>query len=122
MGEPLVVWDFDWSLVNENSDVYVIEALEGHGGPVWTQAVLQWRESGGKLPGGWTALMDSCVENLWAAGVREPEFTEALGGIPMLSGADKVCTCPHRHTYMRACVRACVCIRVRLRGCACVRA
>lgn len=82
---PLIVWDFDWSLVNENSDTFVIRELEGRDGPVWRSNVGQWDRTGG-----WTALMDRCVKDLWAAGSHKTQFTECLGKIPILSGADKV--------------------------------
>lgn len=85
---PLIVWDFDWSLVNENSDTFVIRELEGRDGPVWRSNVGQWDRTGG-----WTALMDRCVKDLWAAGSHKTQFTECLGKIPILSGADKVRMC-----------------------------
>ena len=49
MPAPLVVWDFDWSLVNENSDTFVVEKLDDSGA-IWAAAErkhqngMQWTE------------------------------------------------------------------------------
>ena len=59
---PLVVWDFDWSLINENSDTYVIERLDPSGG-IWRDAEKRLRRGAD-----WTGLMDWAAGELHAAG------------------------------------------------------
>ena len=84
----VVVWDFDWSLVNDNSDTLVIQRLEGTEGPAWVRG--RAAQAAGQIAPGWTALMDSCVSSLWDAGFHREEFVDALEKIPVLSGALEV--------------------------------
>ena len=58
--KPLVVWDFDWSLINENSDTYVVEQLD-KSNKIWNEAEKKF--SAGL---GWTQLMDWCAGALHA--------------------------------------------------------
>ena len=80
-GKALVVWDFDWSLINENSDTYVIEELDTSGE---VMDAVEGKEGAGE---GWTALMDWAVGELHARGHAPQALREALSNVPVLSGA-----------------------------------
>ena len=81
MAPPLLlVWDFDWSLINENSDTYVLK-LDASG--ALRSAIEQRLDDGAE----WTPLMDWLLGELHALGVRPAALTEALGEIPVLAGA-----------------------------------
>lgn len=84
----LVVWDFDWSLINDNSDTFAIEQLEGKKGPAWESG--RAAQAVGEIAPGWTALMDRCVASLWDAGFRRENFAKVLSTISMLPGAVEV--------------------------------
>ena len=56
----LLVWDFDWSLVNENTDTFVVQQLDPSG-EVWRNGKQKMQQGVG-----WTELMD------WALGVLRP--------------------------------------------------
>lgn len=73
----LVVWDFDWSLVNQNSDTYVIEKLDPSG--------EIWAEARGRKGAQWTALMDWALGELHSRrGVTPAQLREALATIPVM--------------------------------------
>jgi len=81
MSSPLVVWDFDWSLVNENSDTYVIERLDPSG-RIWADAEKKLRRGTE-----WTPLMDWALGQLHDAGHTLQALSDALVTIPVLDGA-----------------------------------
>lgn len=78
---PLVVWDFDWSLINENSDTYVVEQLD-KSNKIWNEAEKKF--SAGL---GWTQLMDWCAGALHADGHAPDAIRSTLAGVPILDGA-----------------------------------
>ena len=78
----LLVWDFDWSLIDENSDTYVIERLD-QAGLTWQAA--QTLMANGKM--GWTELMDWCLGKLHEAGNGPDAIANALKTAPIKSGA-----------------------------------
>ena len=80
-GRALVVWDFDWSLINENSDTFLVEQLDSSG------AIMDAVD--GKLADGegWTELMDWAVGELHARGHKPQAVRETLSRAPLLSGA-----------------------------------
>jgi pyridoxal phosphate phosphatase PHOSPHO2 len=80
-GTALVVWDFDWSLINENSDTYVVHQLDPSG-RIWNAAERKLR--GGI---GWTELMDWAVGELHAAGHAPSAIHGSLAAVPVLDGA-----------------------------------
>ena len=77
----LVVWDFDWSLINENSDTWVVEQLD--------PSRTIWRAAERKLREGmqWTTLMDWCAGEMHAAGNAPQALRDALATAPILDGA-----------------------------------
>lgn len=77
----LVVWDFDWSLINENSDTYVIERLDPSG--------EIWRAAEKKMTEGmeWTALMNWAAGQLHAKGHSPQAIRDALASAPVSDGA-----------------------------------
>ena len=76
----LVVWDFDWSLVNENSDTYVVQQLRP---AVWASvAALRTSRPEAFGDGKWTALMAEALRRLHAADVRGVDIRGVLGTIP----------------------------------------
>ena len=78
---PLVVFDFDWSLINENSDTYVVEQLDPSGVII---EKLEKQVTGG-MP--WTECMDWVAGQLHAAGHDATAFAAALARVPVLRGA-----------------------------------
>ena len=91
----LVVWDFDWSLVNENSDTFVIDQLEPTG--------TLWRACERKLGSfGWTQVMDYALGELFALGMRSENVRSALEAIPVMVGAlDAVALARHAGAHQR---------------------
>jgi pyridoxal phosphate phosphatase PHOSPHO2 len=79
-GGTLVVWDFDWSLINENSDTYVIEQLDKA-----VEEKMNKKARNGRI--GWTQLMDWAVGELHAAGHTPQQMRDALVRVPILKGA-----------------------------------
>jgi len=90
----IVVFDFDWSLINENSDTFVIRELS-RDGRAWNAL----NDNPDDLP--WTALMDSCLGKLKEEGdagkraiadciARIPVFPEMLEAIRTLGSKDDV--------------------------------
>jgi hypothetical protein len=100
----VIVWDFDWSLVNDNSDTLAIQKLEGKAGPAWERG--RAAQAAGEIAPGWTSLMDSCVSSLWDAGFRRDDFADALESIPILNGAAEVSN--HVANYAVMCVECTV--------------
>mmetsp|Transcript_5796 Transcript_5796/g.7319 ORF Transcript_5796/g.7319 Transcript_5796/m.7319 type:complete len:80 (-) Transcript_5796:1166-1405(-) len=75
----LLIFDFDWSLVNENSDTYIFKVLD----PSILEEIKNERS-----PGGWTALMDEKLLKLQ----RNPRHTldaiaETMANLPLLSAS-----------------------------------
>jgi pyridoxal phosphate phosphatase PHOSPHO2 len=70
---PLVVFDYDWSLVNENSDVYVIQQLR----PALMQLFKQKQDQG------WTQTMDELMKALFEDGVSVDEIKACVAAIPI---------------------------------------
>jgi pyridoxal phosphate phosphatase PHOSPHO2 len=71
----LVIWDFDWNLVNENSDVYVVQQLA----PDLMPQFVQLRAKGL----GWTQIMANLMEALWERGFREQDIVACLAQLPL---------------------------------------
>ena len=82
MTSCLLVWDFDWSLIDENSDTYVIERLD-HSGRTWRAA----QDLMDKGTMGWTELMDWCLGKLHEAGHGPDAIAGVLKTAPIKSGA-----------------------------------
>ena len=81
-GPVLVVWDFDWSLINENSDTFVLGKLA----PKLLEDLkyLQVTEPERFGRGCWTALMDRLLTLLATReGVDRPALEACLDGTPM---------------------------------------
>ncbi|CAM9659271.1 unnamed protein product [Ascophyllum nodosum] len=72
----LVVWDFDWSLVNENSDSWVVEQLGEELTPEFRR--LQEEEHLG-----WTQIMSRQMRSLWEKGVKEDEIKKEMTRLPV---------------------------------------
>lgn len=71
----VVVWDFDWSMVNENSDTWVVKQL----GP--ESETTYMREHYSEMQ--WTALMDHMLGRLHAHhGVTRDDIARAMAELP----------------------------------------
>ena len=78
MARTLLVWDFDWSLINENTDTFVVQQLDPSG-DVWRRGKQKMQQGVG-----WTELMD------WALGELRYDHSAldaALSAIPITDGA-----------------------------------
>eukprot|EP00434_Breviolum_minutum_P000235 symbB.v1.2.000195.t1/scaffold21.1/size436794/14 len=79
----LLVWDYDWSLINTNSDTFVVEALHPE--------LMDRFES----PIGWTQLMDQQVKELFSRGVTRERMEETVAAVPVFPGALEAIRCAH---------------------------
>eukprot|EP00435_Cladocopium_sp_Y103_P007505 s3721_g2.t1 len=71
----LLVWDYDWSLINTNSDTFVVEMLHPE--------LMERFDS----PMGWTQLMDQQVKELFARGVSRERLEAVVSAVPVFPGA-----------------------------------
>lgn len=76
----LVVWDYDWSLIDTNSDTYVVEQLRPQ---LYSRFELDGRPGG---PKGWTATMDYQMEGLWELGVTPDDLKGCVAAVPVSDG------------------------------------
>lgn len=74
----LVVWDFDWSLVNENSDTWVVRQLG-------EELMSEFRRLQNEESLGWTQLMNQQMRSLWKNGVGESEVRWSMARLPVFS-------------------------------------
>lgn len=79
---PLVVWDFDWSLVNENSDTWVVGRCDGSGAA--SRALLHAART---AAASWTLAVDVALRELHSRGVGREEIAAELRALPVLGGA-----------------------------------
>ena len=77
----LIVWDFDFSLINENSDTFVIRQLDPSG--------ALWDRAEKKLHNGtqWTKLMNWSAGELHRLGHDANSISRVLTTIPVMRGA-----------------------------------
>merc|ERR1719422_1162694 len=83
-GGALIVWDYDWSLINTNSDTYVVEQLRPE---------LMERFSASNA--GWTEVMDYQMQGLFERGVSKEEVIACVAGVPCFEAcreAVRVCS------------------------------
>eukprot|EP00927_Polykrikos_kofoidii_P071504 TRINITY_DN67769_c0_g1_i1.p1 TRINITY_DN67769_c0_g1~~TRINITY_DN67769_c0_g1_i1.p1 ORF type:complete len:292 (+),score=39.04 TRINITY_DN67769_c0_g1_i1:51-926(+) len=81
----LVVWDYDWSLINTNSDTYVVEEL---------CPALEERFNDRLAASAWTRLMDSLMAALFERGVSREALAQCVENVPIYPGcleAIRVC-------------------------------
>jgi hypothetical protein len=71
----LVVFDYDWSLINCNSDTFVVEQLR----PGLVKNVRAYLDQGMQ----WTETIDRVVGDLFASGVTLEEIVECLANVPI---------------------------------------
>jgi len=76
-GGTLVVWDYDWSLINTNSDTFVIEELRSE--------LMERFDKARSM--GWTELMDYQMQGLFEQGVKREELVECVSGVPVFEGS-----------------------------------
>jgi len=80
MAKVLVVFDFDYSLINDNSDTYVIEQLTPH----LMEVMKDLRRT--TFKGQWTKLMHHMVNKMMAEeGVTLQAMNECLSKIPIFA-------------------------------------
>lgn len=72
-----VIWDFDWSLINENTDTWVFLQQPG-GDKEWEH--LKERQRQGVQ---WTRLMDEMLQRHCERGRTVADLVVALQGIPV---------------------------------------
>ncbi|CAN0088563.1 unnamed protein product, partial [Hapterophycus canaliculatus] len=81
----LVVWDFDWSLVNENSDTWVIQQLG-------EELMPEFRRLRKEEQLGWTQIMNRQMRSLWEKGVSDSEIKWSMSRLPVFQRMlDAVC-------------------------------
>ncbi|CAM9123873.1 unnamed protein product [Ectocarpus sp. 6 AP-2014] len=81
----LIVWDFDWSLVNENSDTWVIKQLG-------QELMPEFRRLREEENLGWTQIMNRQMRSLWKKGVSESEIKWSMSRLPVFQRMlDAVC-------------------------------
>ena len=84
-----VVWDFDWTLINENSDTFIVDRISH-------DARLEMKELRKRM--GWTQLMDHMMQKLQPSRdtlrslMREiPFFSEIVNDLLVRFGRDPRC-------------------------------
>lgn len=85
----LVVFDFDWSLVNENTDTFVVRRLS----PGLHDEMRAMRT---RIPC-WTDLMDECFRRLHEGGATRAEVEAALDAVPAMPGMLDAVRLAHAH-------------------------
>jgi pyridoxal phosphate phosphatase PHOSPHO2 len=81
-GQTLVVWDFDWSLVNVNTDTWVLDELDRSGELGLEPLIHRCRAAAS----GWTAQMDWALGELHAQGTSAAAIDGVLARTPLLRG------------------------------------
>ncbi|CAE7868835.1 Phospho2 [Symbiodinium microadriaticum] len=69
----LLVWDYDWSLINTNSDTFVVEKLR-------PELMARFDSP---CSGGWTALMDRQMKALFDLGVSRGWVEQCVSSVPV---------------------------------------
>ncbi|CAE8603495.1 unnamed protein product [Polarella glacialis] len=75
--QTLVVWDYDWSLINANSDTYVVEQLR-------PELLGNFDAPGASIA--WTQLMHEQVGALHASGVSRAQLESCVAAVPVHEG------------------------------------
>lgn len=77
-GQTLVVFDYDWSLINENSDTFIFKVL-------YPQLLEQLRERRVSQPS-WTRLVDDLLQQLALdkPGISAEVIRQTVAGVPIL--------------------------------------
>eukprot|EP00040_Diaphanoeca_grandis_P023347 m.126946 g.126946 ORF g.126946 m.126946 type:complete len:256 (+) comp29230_c0_seq1:109-876(+) len=78
--KTLCVWDFDWSLVNENTDDHV--PLLAHP-EMHAKLSAEFHNNRDKWKGQWTQFMNSCFNQLHNTGVTKQDFERCLKQVPV---------------------------------------
>lgn len=68
------MWDYDWSLIDTNSDTFVVEQLR-------PELMDRFDD-----PGSWTELMDRQMASLFDLGIRREELQECVASVPAHPG------------------------------------
>lgn len=76
----LIIWDYDWSLIDTNSDTFVVEQLC----PDLMVRFDNRDRPGG--PPGWTALMDWLMEGLFEKGISRESIIDCVAKVPISDG------------------------------------
>ncbi|RLN57513.1 hypothetical protein BBJ29_004074 [Phytophthora kernoviae] len=76
-GRVLVIFDYDWSLINDNSDTFIFQVL-------YPELLVTLRERRTKQPS-WTKMMDDMLEDLAKdkPGITPDMIRDAVGGVPI---------------------------------------
>ena len=78
----IIVWDFDWSLVNVNTDTWVLDKLD-RSGELGLKPLTQRCRAAAS---GWTAQMDWALGELHAQGTSTSAIDAVLTTTPLLRG------------------------------------
>jgi len=70
------VWDYDWSLIDTNSDTFVVERLRPQLMPLFDEPGCE----------SWTALMDRQMAGLFELGVSRQELLACVAAVPAHPG------------------------------------
>lgn len=76
-GKTLLVWDYDWSLIDTNSDTFVVQQLR-------PELMERFEVRDSSL--GWTALMDMQMGGLFNLGVSRQELLGCVASVPVHPG------------------------------------
>lgn len=88
-GAPSIIWDFDHSMIDVNSDTFVPEELEAG-----RTSKIRAYSSGG-MP--WTTVMATTMVELHAGGATAAEVTAAAGRVPMSPAVERAIRHAHAH-------------------------
>lgn len=75
--KTIVIWDYDWSLINENCDTYVVKQLRPELVPLINEF---YRDDSSPT---WTAVMDKMMQEMFRDGVSAEQIMDTQAGVPL---------------------------------------
>jgi pyridoxal phosphate phosphatase PHOSPHO2 len=83
----LVIWDYDWSMINENCDTFVVKQLCPDLLPLIGKIAHPPPPEDGspaEQPPTWTATMGIMMQKMFEAGITAEQIMETQSGVPLL--------------------------------------
>ena len=78
-----MVWDFDNTLVDENTDTWLLEQLDR---TLYNAVIARWQAQKSHVGEGWLELMDWAFAKLHESGHTQSDFMAALATMPIQDG------------------------------------
>ncbi|KAJ0766458.1 putative hydrolase [Helianthus annuus] len=104
-GKPLIIWDFDRTIMDDDSDRWVVVEMG------LTQLFNQLRQT---LP--WNSLMDRMMEELHSQGKTIEDITNCLNRVVLNPQIISAIRAAHAHGYLLhllSCFIICICVLIQ---------